>query len=98
MRHAKQLKKQATLDSLKNEPKNWDEAMFELNRLMQVIHANNMEVHSVMKKSKESIELSDIKSVSFLFNFFTKILNRSSKILHISVNFKATETADPILK
>lgn len=52
-----------TTKSLSVEAKSWDEAMQELNNLMQIVHANNMEVHAIMKKSKEGVDLTDIKSV-----------------------------------
>ena len=38
--------------------------MDELKNLMQIIHTNNMEFHGVIKKSKNRIELKDIKVVS----------------------------------
>ena len=44
----------------------WDQAMQELKNLMQIIHKNNMEFHGIVKKSKNSIELDDIKAVSIL--------------------------------
>merc|ERR1719464_1089477 len=43
--------------------KSWDEAMDELKNLMQIIHTNNMEFHGIIKKSKNRIELKDIKNV-----------------------------------
>ena len=38
--------------------------MDELKNLMQIIHTNNMEFHGIIKKSKNRIELKDIKVVS----------------------------------
>merc|ERR1719468_180703 len=45
------------------EAKSWDSAMMELKKLMQIIHKHNMEFHGVIKKSKEAVDLGDIKSV-----------------------------------
>ena len=41
--------------------------MDELKNLMQIIHTNNMEFHGIIKKSKNRIELKDIKVVSVFF-------------------------------
>lgn len=63
---ANRFKRLGSVDTLKSvsaEAKNWDEAMQELNNLMQIVHTNNMEVHAIMKKSKDEIDLTDIKSV-----------------------------------
>ena len=62
------------------EAKSWDSAMMELKKLMQIIHENNMEFHGVIKKSKEAVDLGDIKSVSQikvfnLLQYYLKIMN-----------------------
>ena len=45
------------------EKQTWDEAMDELKNLMQIIHTNNMEFHRIVKKSKNRVELQDVKIV-----------------------------------
>ena len=42
--------------------------MDELKNLMQIIHTNNMEFHGIMKKSKNRIELKDVKVVRILIS------------------------------
>ncbi len=49
-------------------PKSWDQAMEECNKLMQIVHVNNVEFHKVLRKNKDEVDIVDIKEVFWLIN------------------------------